>query len=257
MRTNKLMRSLCTLLALTTLCFAHAQTAAAVFDQANQAFKKGDFSKAIQHYEAILESGKYSSDLHYNLGNAYYQNGQLPQAILAYERALQLEPYHEECLQNISMARLEVTEEIAPAPIFFLQSWWQNWLYGLSISAWFGLAITLFWLSAAGLVVWQLGQERNLRKWGFLGGGIAFALALLPLVSGLSAQKKAGTLSDLGIVMEEGISLQSAPSERSPALRRVYPGSRLEILEQNEEWFKVQLNSGEEGWVMGSSFERV
>ncbi|MEM1219060.1 MAG: tetratricopeptide repeat protein [Bacteroidota bacterium] len=257
MKTSKLIRLLCTLWAVASISLASAQTAAVVFDQGNQAFEKGDFSKAIQQYEAILESGQYSSDLYYNLGNAHYQNGALPQAILAYERALKLEPYHAECRQNLSMVRLEVKEEVAPAPVFFLELWWKNWQYRLSISAWFGLAIALFWLSGAGLVLWQMGKERSQRKWGFLGGSIAFALALLPLVTGVSAQKNARTLSDLGIIMEENISLQSAPAERSPALRRVYPGSRVEILEEKETWFKVQLNSGEEGWVMASSFERV
>ncbi len=240
-----------------TLSFSYAQTAAAVFDQANQVFQKGDFSTAIQQYEAILEGGQYSSDLYYNLGNAYYQNGQLPEAILAYERALRLEPFHQESLQNIGMARLEVKEEVAPAPVFFLQAWWQNWQYRLSQNAWLGLAITLFWLSGGGFMIWQLGKERGQRKWGFIGGCVAFAIALLPLFSGISAQKSARTLSNLGIIIEENISLQSAPSERSPALRRVYPGSRVELLEEKEAWFKVQLNSGEEGWIMASSFERV
>ena len=257
MKINKRVQFLVTIAAMLLVTVVNAQTAATVFDQGNQAFEKGDFSKAIQQYEAILESGQYSSDLYFNLGNAYYRQGQLPQSILAYERALRLEPYHAGSSQNLSMVRLEVQEEVAPAPVFFLQLWWQEWQYRLSEGTWLGLAILLFWLSGAGFIVWQRAKERDQRKWGFVGGSIAFAIALLPLVTGLSVQKNANSLSDLGIIMEEGISLQSAPSERSPALRRVYPGSRIEILEEKESWFKVQLNSGEEGWVMASSFERV
>ena len=58
----------------------------------------------MEAYQAVRAGGFESPDLHYNLGNAYFQMGELGQSILGWERALKLAPGHADALANLELA---------------------------------------------------------------------------------------------------------------------------------------------------------
>ena len=45
-----------------------------IFIGANESLRMKNYNDAIQSYESLLRKGYYSSDLYYNLGNAYFRN---------------------------------------------------------------------------------------------------------------------------------------------------------------------------------------
>ncbi len=59
------------------------------YDLANSYYKKGDYKKARELYEAIA-SPKLSFEKYHNLGNTYAHLGKLDEAIKAYEKALKI-----------------------------------------------------------------------------------------------------------------------------------------------------------------------
>ena len=61
-------------------------------DKALKSYSQDQYSEAVDIYNEILAGGEVSSDLYYNLGNAYYKSGFPAKAILCYERALLLDP---------------------------------------------------------------------------------------------------------------------------------------------------------------------
>ena len=76
------------------LCWATSLEAAAApttpqtaFFRANTLYTQGQYAKAIEAYEAVLQSGLVSGNLYFNLGNSYFKAGQVGRAILNYERA--------------------------------------------------------------------------------------------------------------------------------------------------------------------------
>src|SRR5438477_6964268 len=70
------------------------------FAKANDEYAQNHFSDAIRDYENLVQAHEYSAPLFYNLGNAYFRNGDFARAILNYERALALEPRHPEAAAN-------------------------------------------------------------------------------------------------------------------------------------------------------------
>ena len=70
----------------------------------NEAYREGDFEKAIAHYEQLITDGVRNGRVHYNLGNAYFKNEQLGPALLNYYRAEKLMPGDDDIRQNIEMA---------------------------------------------------------------------------------------------------------------------------------------------------------
>ena len=62
----------------------------ATIKEAEVAYTKEDYGKAIELYEGLLKTHGESAEIYYNLGNAYYKENKIAPAILNYERALLL-----------------------------------------------------------------------------------------------------------------------------------------------------------------------
>lgn len=110
---------------LLTLCLigsAYAQDTA--LKEAEVAYTKEDYAKAIELYEGILKSNGESAAVYYNLGNAYYKAGKIAPAILNYERCLLLDPGDSDARFNLQMARQKTIDKIEPVGDFS----WSNGL---------------------------------------------------------------------------------------------------------------------------------
>ena len=57
-----------------------------------QAYTDGRFADASAAWIQVEDAGYKSATLYYNLGNAWFKQGNYPRAILDYERALRLDP---------------------------------------------------------------------------------------------------------------------------------------------------------------------
>ena len=91
-----------------------------LFEQGNMLYAQDKYEEAIETYKEIRANGYESWELYYNLGNAYYKNGDLGKAILNYERAHLLESDNEDIKFNLEMANLMVVDKINKPPQFFL-----------------------------------------------------------------------------------------------------------------------------------------
>ena len=64
--------------------------------EADSLFLQKDYVGATKAYEALIQAEGSTVSRLFNLGNSYYQQGQLGQAMLAYERAQLLDPRDQE-----------------------------------------------------------------------------------------------------------------------------------------------------------------
>ena len=92
------------------------------FFEANIHMQNSKYIDAIKKYESILEKGYQSSNILYNLGNAYYRNDNIGQAVWAYLSSLKLDPRNSDTIYNLNVVRSKidgVTE--LPKTIFFIE----------------------------------------------------------------------------------------------------------------------------------------
>ncbi len=226
------------------------------FQQANDAFQKNDFKKAIQLYEQLADAGYASPELEYNLGNAWYRLDSPGRAILHYERASLLAPGDKDIRYNLNLVRRQLEDEIEPLPEFFLSHWWKKGRMALSSTAWGAVALALSWAGFIGLILWQLGKTRETRKKGFLAGLILLVLGVLPFslaLSRLSFEKNTGQ----AIVLEKTASLRSAPDEAGTEIFLLHEGAKVSLSEQLSGWWKVRLANGETGWLEAKVMEKI
>ena len=72
--------------------FTLSLSAAPIAQQADSAYNREAYGDAIRLYNEAIATEGPSTNLYYNLGNAYYRDNSLGKAILSYERALALDP---------------------------------------------------------------------------------------------------------------------------------------------------------------------
>ena len=83
---------------------ARASEFDAQWDRANTAYMNGDWAGATAIYDSIEQAGMASVKLYYNMGGAYFKNGQIGKAVLYYNKALRIDPTDEDTQYNLRVA---------------------------------------------------------------------------------------------------------------------------------------------------------
>ena len=223
------------------------------FDAANAAYAEGRYDEAATLYQAMIDE-QPNATLYYNLGNAQFKKGELAQAILAYERALRLEPNHKDAQYNLAFAQSRITDNIVEQD-FFVSSWVRAVRNRLSESTWLILSISLFVLALVGLLLFLLGREPWLRKTAF---HVAWVALLFSLIAGLNAASlhKRDTLRNEAIITQGVVNAKSSPDRSGTDLFTVHEGTKVLIRETIGEWSNISVGSNE-GWIRTSCLERI
>ncbi len=233
-----------------------ASDEARIFAEGNKAYHEKDFGKAIKIYEQLLESGFRSSDLEYNLGNAWYKSGSSGRAILHFERALVQAPDHEGAMQNLEFLRSKIPSDIEPLPSFFLAKWWGSTRLATSATNMGVLGMALWWAGFGALALWLLGKTRAQKKWGLIAGITLVTLSFLPFSLAFSRilfEKN----SQQAILIQKSAILRAAPEDNSQEITTLQEGMKLQQLENLNGWWQVSLENGELGWLPEQAMERI
>ena len=136
------------ILALMIGSFSFAQTSSELFSKANDFYKNGQYAKAAQLYSNIEKSGLESDDLFFNLGNSYYKLNKVAPSIYYYDKALKLNPLHQDASNNLTFAKRMTIDIIEDLPKTFLQRFSLNVIQKLTYNTWAILAVTASFLAA-------------------------------------------------------------------------------------------------------------
>ena len=226
------------------------------FAYANVMYEKGEFKKAASTYASLIERNGNSATLYYNLGNCYYRLQMTGPAILAYERALLLQPGNHDASYNLELANRRTRDEINSKPESLFRIGWRNFTTITHARAWGICAIIFFWIAFAGWAVYQLPKFRAWQRYGFFSAITAVLLGLICLSAALGRNAyDAG--NSYGIVMSPSAIIKSEPSETSTNLALIHEGFKLAILKANQDWAEVSMPDGTRGWVHNNDYERI
>lgn len=222
-----------------------------------QAYTDGKFSDASAAWTSIEESGQKSAKLYYNLGNAWFKQGNYPKAILNYERALRLDPSYSDARYNLEFTSNFVQDKIEPVPEFILKSVARKVCYVMGSNAW---AVIFLVLLAAALVMgllFLLGSSVGKRRAGFY-CGIVLLLLSAGALSFSIWQKSDSVKTDMAIVMSPVSSVKSSPSSGSSKdLFVIHEGTKVTILDEVGSWRNISLADGRQGWIPASDIEII
>jgi tetratricopeptide (TPR) repeat protein len=240
------------------LCFTQleAQDDQSLITSANVAYEQGSWNEAIQAYTKILDNGHESVALYNNLGSAYYKNGDIPNAILYFEKGLKLDPFDKSMLHNLNIAREQLDNGIVQIPEFIIMKAWKYMFTRCSSNTWYIFGFLSAFLAVFAFGVWLLNSSRDFKKKGFFAGFFFLGLSVL-LFALSSSQAKFQYNTRTAIVFDQNVDLKSAPEEANEAIMTLVPGTKLKIIDQIGDYHKVRLVNGQLGWVPKDSFEDI
>lgn len=229
---------------------------AAIWKSAEEAYSVGDFDGAIREYQSLEKAGAVSSSLFYNLGNAFYRKGSVGKAILYYERALKLDPADKDIRNNLDMARLQTLDKIDSVPQFILVEWVKNLRNKLSSNAWAIVSLILLALGVALLLLCKFGRSISSRRFYFIIAMIFLLFTIFSFLFSLSLARQA-TGNDTAVVVENIGSVKSSPAAGGNSIFVLHEGTKVKILESVEQWSRIEIQDGRQGWIKTSDIEVI
>ena len=100
-----------------------------LWNSANAAYADGRWADAAAGYEMISSMGLESAALYCNAGDAFFKDGNVPMAIVYYERALKLDPSYADARYNLSLMNSLIQDRIDTVPEFILKVWARDVCY--------------------------------------------------------------------------------------------------------------------------------
>jgi tetratricopeptide (TPR) repeat protein len=235
-----------------------------VWKRGNDAYLRGDYTAAVTAYEQIDRQQVVSAELAFNLGNAYYRQGQLGRAIWCWERALAIDPDQEDARYNLDQARkvegTRVHDKIEGAErdpawvrvVTQLGAATETWLFVI-------LYVALF--VALGLRVRARrrtgtddAEHGHGSAWTALAAilGASAALAGLLLVGRVVMERMPS-----GVVLADQAAVKEGADPNYKTSFEVHAGLRVRLLDHDQDWVRIRLANGLEGWLPARDIGRL
>ena len=81
-------------------------------DAGAKAYQESDFERAIDEWRTCVDKDIADADLFYNLGNAYFRNGNLGLSIFYYKKALRLRANDDDIQHNLKYAQAMTRDKV-------------------------------------------------------------------------------------------------------------------------------------------------
>ena len=209
------------------------------------------FAEAERGFRAVAAQRPDAPDLLVDWGNAALGGGDRGRAVLAWRRALAVDPGNERANRNLAWVRDRSPIWLPrPAAAGALDSL-LFWRGRLSVAQGHWVGAGAFALAVALSIPWSRRRAKALRR-----------LAVVPLVVWATATGSAVLstgVSNAGVLLADGATLRSADSVGAPpAFGNPLPsGTELTVLEERATWVRAALADGTQGWLPASGVARV
>ncbi|MFH1892854.1 MAG: tetratricopeptide repeat protein [Candidatus Zixiibacteriota bacterium] len=216
------------------------------FNQANEAYQKGDYEEAIDNYLKLVAVGIDNSTLQYNLGNAYFKTDQLGMAIACYHRALKLDPRNDDILANLEFARQNMIDKVDPTATSPIWNWYRSIVLYYTANEWTVLTSIFLLLSALILIYMIWTRER-----GMIVKGILSLLLVLFMISGIcgGVNINLNYLKSRGAIVVPEVSIKVGPGGSFDEQFIAHEGLTFDILKQESGWYLGVFDNRLKGWI--------
>ncbi len=226
------------------------------FEKGNTNYQKGNYKEAVAAYETVLKQNKHSSELYFNLGNAYYKLNKVAPSIYNYEKALVLNPNNKDAINNLKFAQKRTIDEIKVIPKVGFAKLIRDFtgVYHFNTWAWISVGLAVgFLLFFIGYYFSQVTVSKRIFFFGM------FVLFILVFVSMTSAffEKSYFDNEKPAIVFAEKTDVTSEPRNGDKPIFVLHEGTKVFVFETVGRWKKIQLTDGTEGWIESSTIREV
>ena len=209
-----------------------------LLNEANELYKNELYTEANSAYKNIIANDNtFSSDLYFNLASSYVMIGSNGEAVLWYERALRISPFD----KDINKAIEFLTNEKSNYPLFVFL----NYLFVL-------IFITLFTFAVVFFILYIKSKKR---KHFFM--NLFLPIFVLSIIFFITVIFIKGKVNTEYLVVINNTNIYEGASLSNQSSISINEGSKLFILDENENWFYVKNSFGIIGWIEKLSARRI
>lgn len=235
----------------------------ALLQKADSAYSADNFVMAESLYLEALGREGSSSELFYNLGNAYYRQGNLGKAIVNYERALKLDPTNADARANLEFVNSKITDKQIDSGSY-MDSVWEGTVGMFHADTWAMIALVLFAIFLGAVAAYIFSSAVAVKKASFFGGLVVFAVTVCAVVISFAAANRMNS-NNYAIILPPSSQLSTSPREarsRSEQAFLLHEGTKVEVIDSISNpgegmWYEVLVGHGERAWVKASEVERI
>lgn len=217
------------------------------FEHGNNAYINQQYDSAISYYNNILELDVHSSELYFNLGNAYFKLNDIPSAILYYEKAKKYAPGDEDILNNLEMANLKTVDRVEGKPELAFGQWWNTFINQQTADNWATWAIVTGFIMLVFLIIYLLSNG-IIKKISFF-AATAMLLVMISTWTLASISSSYNENNEYAIIFSPSVTVKSAPNIQANKLFVIHEGTKVKIEDSLDEWKKISLMNGNSGWI--------
>lgn len=219
--------------------------AAAIFAQGNEAYAQGEYKKARETFEKLIDHGLANRDVLYNAGTSALADNDLGLAVLYLERAMLFGGETADIEANLALARSKQIDQVVGAGTE--RTFIQRLAIATNEQAAAVALIIAMWIGFGALLILRIFKPANT--------GLLAVVAALSLIIASGAAIIVGTHIWVDQNVKEGVVLAATLPARElprPSARvsfEVHAGLKLRVLESEAGFVKVRLPNGLEGWT--------
>ena len=238
---------------LTTFSVAQNQS---VFEKANTFYNQGKYAEAIDSYNVILDKGKHSADLYFNLANAHYKLNNVAPSIYFYEKALQLAPNDTDIKNNIAFAKNMTVDAIDVIPDAGFSKLIKNTTNRFTFDVWAKASVGLVFCFVILILIYYFAYSTLNKRLAFIGSAAALILLLVTLAFAFH-KYELDKNNKPAIIFAKESKVKSEPNMRSEESFRLHEGTKVQILDTVNSWKKIKLSDGKTGWVSNEEIKAL
>lgn len=226
-----------------------------LFHSGNTYYKSGQYDSAKSAYAEIINDGFYSPELCYNYGNTFFKTGNIPAAILYYERALRLDPNFSDARHNLKISNTFIADNIEPIDQLMVSAWWDNISKSMSPDSWGFIVFFLLCFGCTGVAIYLTARTRGLKQVGFFGAVVAFAMTIV--VFSIAQNSKSLYEESFAIVFTPSVNVKSEPTIKSTVQFVIHEGLKVKVVDSEGDWTRIKLLDGNSGWIQTAAIEII
>lgn len=211
-----------------------------LYYQANEALQAGRPQEAQGLYHKLLSIQGENGAVHYNLGTAYFRDGQIGQSIYHLRKAKELLPRDGDVEFNLNYTRKGATDHIESKPNFLTTTIDNNYPLNFNESSYF-FVTSLLIVTALSIVI--LFKKSDLFRW------VQRAAATIFMLAALGTCYKYYNVDPFGVVTSSLAKVYSGKGTNNVLLFNLHEGAEFTVELDEEKWLRIVLADGKKGWI--------
>lgn len=223
------------------------EVAQSLLDSANLKYQTTEYSKAIDYYLEVEENFE-SPALYQNIGNAYFRLNDIPRAILYYEKALKIDPGNTDVEFNLATANGYIVDRFDVSSDQSFGTFINDLIQSTSANNWATYSIISIIVLFIFLTFTIISKRVSLKRFMFYMGILTGLVSLVLIIFSIQAKSLSQT-STHAIIISPKSDIKSEPNSLSTDLFVLHEGSKVELINDSDEWYEIRIPNGTKGWI--------